>query len=126
MSWIILYPLAVVMIVLAVSNRGPVDIDLWPVPITVGVPLYALLFGAVFFGVVWGGLATWMSGSETRKISRNRAREIKAADSEINRLKKQINRLEEETRTQGQPPQSVQISKPSEKPVGLLPPADAA
>lgn len=124
-SWIFLYPLAVVIIVLAVSNRGPVHIDLWPVPVTMGIPLYWLLFGALVMGIIWGSAATWISGGQTRKATRDRVREVRSAETEIRHLKDKITKLEHEARMRGGSDHEARVSDSSGKTTALLP-TDAA
>ena len=38
LSWIITIPIALVIVSFAVSNRGPVDLALWPLPFEITVP----------------------------------------------------------------------------------------
>ena len=99
LSWIILFPLAVVLIVFAVSNRDAVLIDLWPLPISIEISLFVLLFAALVVGVFWGGVAAWLSGGDARKAARSKARELKQAETEIKRLKEQVSRLEADLRS---------------------------
>ncbi len=94
LSWIILFPLAVVLIVFAVSNRGPVSVDLWPLSLVIDIPLFVLMFAALLAGIIWGGVATWRAARGSRKLSRSRAKDVSQQEIEINRLKDQISRLE--------------------------------
>lgn len=127
LSWIILFPLAVVLIVFAVSNRNAVSVDLWPFPVSLEVPLFALLFAALLIGVFWGGVATWLSGGSTRKAARSNAREAKRAESESRHLKDQISKLEADVRAGEERMASIQssaaLTPPKETP-GLPPPAN--
>jgi uncharacterized integral membrane protein len=121
-----LFPLAVVLIVFAVSNRDAVLVDLWPLPTSFEIPLFILLFAALVIGVFWGGVATWLSGGSARKAARIRAREAKRAETEIRHLKDQISKLEADVRAGDERAAAVQVSgalaPPKEQP-GLLPPA---
>ena len=99
MSWIVLFPLAVALIIFAVSNRNVVSVDLWPLPVALEIPLFALLFAALVIGVAWGGIATWLSGGAGRKAARAKTREAKRADNEIRNLKDQVSKLEADVRS---------------------------
>ncbi len=98
LSWIILFPLAVLLIVFSVTNRDPVAIDLWPVPIMIDVPLIALVFAALLVGVVWGGISAWLNGSKVRRTARLKSREADLATAENRRLKDRIAGLEADAR----------------------------
>tara|TARA_R110002012_G_scaffold123657_1_gene274214 strand:- start:46 stop:387 length:342 start_codon:yes stop_codon:yes gene_type:complete len=63
-------PVAVVIILFAVSNRHGVEVGFWPLPITVEVPAYFLGLCTMMFGFVLGVVATWFSGGETRRRAR--------------------------------------------------------
>lgn len=96
LSWIILFPLALVLILFGVSNRGPVSVDLSPAPFIIDVPLYALLFGALLVGVVWGGVAAWLNAGRTRRDARQANRELRSMTMEDMRQKKEIESLKAE------------------------------
>jgi len=96
LSWIILFPLAIVLILLGVSNRGLVSVDLSPAPFIIDVPLYALLFGALLVGVVWGGVAAWLNAGRTRREARQANRELRSMAMEDMRQKKEIESLKAE------------------------------
>ena len=74
-------PLAIILVALAVANRGPAA------PFTVDpfnpgnpaltwqMPLFVLLFAAVVLGMVIGSLATWIKQGRYRKMARQRSQE---------------------------------------------------
>lgn len=81
---LILIPLAVVLIALAVANRGVTPFTLDPFnpgnpALTYNVPLFLLLFGALATGMVVGSLVTWFKQGRYRKAARQRAIEADAA-----------------------------------------------
>jgi uncharacterized integral membrane protein len=75
-SWLLLAPLAVVMIAFAVANRAPVQIRLDPLPLTLEAPLFVLAYGCVFVGLLVGGAAAWFAGARWRRLARARGREL--------------------------------------------------
>lgn len=100
LSWIILFPLAVVLIVFSVTNRDAIAIDLWPLPFRIDVPLFAVVFTALLAGVVWGGVSAWLNGAKFRKLARQKAREAEIALAENRRLKDRISTMESDNRTE--------------------------
>ncbi len=72
---LILLPLAVVLIALSVANRAPVAFSLDPFSadnpaLTLSLPLFVLMFGALMAGLVIGSLATWLGQRKYRKAAR--------------------------------------------------------
>lgn len=79
---LILVPIAVVLIALAVANRGSVPFTLDPFNpgnplLTVRWPLFVYLFITLVIGMVLGSLATWWRQGRYRKQARQRGREVK-------------------------------------------------
>lgn len=58
--------------IFAIANCGLVVIDLWPLPQSVGLPLYAAVFGAALIGFLIGALVTWY-GALTSRLRARRA-----------------------------------------------------
>ena len=75
-SWLLLAPLALLMIAFAVANRAAVEVRLDPLPITLEAPLFALAFVCVFLGLLCGGVAAWLAGARWRRLARLRGREL--------------------------------------------------
>lgn len=64
-SWIVLPPSILAGVVIAVANRGEVLLSIDPfTPATSGygvtVPLYGVIFAAMFAGMLMGGAAVWV------------------------------------------------------------------
>ncbi len=79
----VLAPLAIVLVALAVANRGAAAFTLDPFNpgnpgLTWQVPLFALLFAATAIGMIVGGLATWLKQGRYRKLARQRGQEADA------------------------------------------------
>ena len=73
-------PLAIILIALAVANRGVVAFTLDPFNpgnpgLTIQVPLFVLLFAALALGVLIGSAATWFKQGRYRRLARERAQE---------------------------------------------------
>jgi uncharacterized integral membrane protein len=73
-------PLAIVLVALAVANRGIVSFTLDPFNpgnpgLTWPMPLFVLIFAALALGMVVGSLATWVKQGRYRKLARQRSQE---------------------------------------------------
>jgi uncharacterized integral membrane protein len=104
--WIlIVLPLAIVLVALAVANRGAVDLVLDPIGrrFAVSMPLFVLIFAAFACGLIVGGFATWLGQGKWRKTARSRRRE--AYD-----LRQQTGRLERELEALRTAPQQARLS----------------
>lgn len=79
-SFCVTFPITVIVVLFAVSNRNLVSMELWPLPGAVDAPLYLVFLVAVAAGFVLGGAIAW-SGELGHKMRANRA-EKKAEDLE--------------------------------------------
>lgn len=80
---VVLVPLAVVLIALAVANRGAATFTIDPFNpgnpgLSVEWPLFVLLFVALGVGLLLGSAATWLRQGRYRKAARERAGEVRA------------------------------------------------
>ncbi|MFZ2100580.1 MAG: LapA family protein [Oricola sp.] len=76
-------PLAIVLIALAVANRGsvPLRFDVFNPQnpaLTINAPMFIWLFAAIAIGVLAGGIGAWLAQGKHRKMER---RYKKEADS---------------------------------------------
>lgn len=89
---LLLVPVAVAVILLAVANRGPVQISFDPFSpetpeFAVTVPLFAVIFLAVMAGVLIGGTAAWLAQGRYRRERRQYRREAQTLKTEAERLR---------------------------------------
>jgi hypothetical protein len=90
--WVLIaFPAAALLVTLAVANRHSVRLVLDPfrpeTPVlSVVMPFYGFLFGALLVGVLLGGTAVWMTQSRWRRTARVRTSEAKRWQSEADRL----------------------------------------
>ena len=93
-SLLIAFPLGVVLGALAVSNRHPVQLVLDPFrpespALALELPFYAYILGALVLGVIFGGVATWMSQSRWRRTARVQGQRAHRFEAEADRLTRQ-------------------------------------
>jgi uncharacterized integral membrane protein len=89
---LILLPVAVLVVLLAVANREPVQLSVDPFTpdapgLVTSVPLFAVVFASVMLGVVIGGLATWFAQGKHRRARRHYRREVQHLKTETDRMR---------------------------------------
>jgi uncharacterized integral membrane protein len=90
---VILLPLAVVMIVLSVANRGTVLFSLDPFggdALSIAAPLFVLLFAALLLGIAIGGVAAWLRQGRWRQVARRERAEAARLRGEIERQRGRV------------------------------------
>lgn len=90
-SLLIAFPLGAVLVAIAVSNRQPVSLILDPFrpeapALSVELPFYAYLLGALVVGVILGGTATWLGQSRWRRTARTQGQRAARFQAEADRL----------------------------------------
>lgn len=88
---LISFPVALLLITLAIANRHSVRMVLDPFRpeapvISMDLPFFYYLFGALLLGVVAGGTAVWMNQSHWRSTARHRTQEARRWHAEADRL----------------------------------------
>jgi uncharacterized integral membrane protein len=91
-----LFLLAAVVVLFIVANRGIVEVNLWPLPYLVDLPLYLVFFIGLFAGILLAGAI----GMVRRARSFARARR---AEKEARRLQTEVDALEQELDADGGP-----------------------
>jgi uncharacterized integral membrane protein len=87
---LIIIPVAVLLIGLAVINRGPATLTYLPPQLggaSVSLPMFAILFLAIMAGVLIGGSAAWLAQGRHRRAERKYRREAEKLKAEADRLK---------------------------------------
>jgi len=97
LKFIVIVPIAIILIVLSVANRHLVTLALNPFRpedsvMSLTLPLFVFLFIAVIAGMIIGSMATWFSQGRHRKRARDEAHEARKWRDEAGR---QRNRLED-------------------------------
>jgi hypothetical protein len=91
LTLLIAFPLGAVLVAIAVSNRQPVGLILDPFKpenpaLSVELPFYLYLLGALVVGVILGGMATWMGQSRWRQTARAQGQRAARWQAEADRL----------------------------------------
>jgi uncharacterized integral membrane protein len=92
LSWIITLPITVLVLVFVLSNRQPVQLDFWPLEMTMTAPLYLLMALTLLFGFFLGGIAMWVTAGRSRRRAREAAAKLREAEGQIVSLKRDLDR----------------------------------
>lgn len=92
LNGLILLPLAVVLVIFAVANRGLVRVSLDPFnaadpALSLTAPLFAVMLLSAIAGVVAGGVVTWLGQRGWRKAARLHAADARRAHRELDAQK---------------------------------------
>ena len=82
LRWLITVPVAIIVVVFAVNNRGDASISLWPLDLTITWPLFVFVFIGAGVGFILGAALMWLTGAPTRRRARTqsgRVRELERA-----------------------------------------------
>ena len=90
-NYLLAVPAAIVLITLAVINRHSVRLVLDPFRpdepvLSLALPFYVYLFGAVLLGMVIGSWVTWRNQARWRRDARQRGAEAQRWQAEADRL----------------------------------------
>jgi uncharacterized integral membrane protein len=91
-------PIAIVVVVLSVANRGSVTFSLNPLGEagpgwSATGPFYVFLFAAVAFGIVIGGVATWFRQSRWRQAARVARADAEHLRAEVAALRQRVDSI---------------------------------
>ncbi|KAA0968548.1 DUF1049 domain-containing protein [Aureimonas fodinaquatilis] len=93
-------PLAILLVIFCVVNRHPVTVSLdvfGTMPqYAISAPLFVLLLAGVIFGLLLGGLGTWLTQSHYRARAARRRREVEELRHEVEVSNERLRRLREE------------------------------
>jgi uncharacterized integral membrane protein len=77
----------VLAVVFAVSNRDPATIDLWPLDMTLVVPMYLIVLLTLFVGFLLGAIVAWISAGSARGRARSALYRAEQLERENARLR---------------------------------------
>lgn len=88
---LVAFPLGIVLVAIAVSNRQTVQLVLDPFrpeapALAINLPLYLFLLAAMILGVMLGGFATWFGQSRWRRTARTQGQRAARWQAEADRL----------------------------------------
>ena len=113
-SALIIIPLAVAIIAFAVANRQPATVSFDPFSSTspaysATLPLFVVIFMALIFGVLIGGIAAWIGQTKWRRAARRLDADVRALHQELAAIRR---RFTTETPPPHQEPASYAVIPP--------------
>ena len=101
-------PLAAIVVVFTVSNRGMVHLDLWPTSYSLDVPVFAAVLAAAIIGFLAGAVVSFVAAGSRRARNRQLTQMLKNAKREEGYLREQVKKIEitlaaRQTSNQGSP-----------------------
>ncbi len=100
-KWLLLVPVALIVLVFAVANRQLVNVVLDPVGLVsdgmmISAPLFAIVFLTLMTGVILGGAATWFTQGSHRRLAREALSDARALREEARQKNEEVARLRTE------------------------------
>jgi len=95
-SWLIMVPAAVAVVIFALNNKDAIALNLWPFAIVVEAPLYLLLTIVLGAGVVLGGVVSWAGAGRLRSELRRQSYTGEVARRELKTEREKAAHLEAE------------------------------
>ena len=80
LSLILTAPIAVIVVVFALTNRQLAEVNLWPFGLELATPLYRMVLLSMLIGFIIGAVVMWVSDGRVRK--KKRAAEFRIANLE--------------------------------------------
>lgn len=99
---ILLGLILILIVVLALANRGPVTLHLLPegmarvMPLSIEMPLFLVSLVSIGVGMVLGYLLEWLREHKHRRRASQKSREAAEARRQVDRLRKETGRPEDD------------------------------
>lgn len=95
LRWTIGLPIAIIVVSFAIANRQWITISFDPFSkdapfAAIDMPLWALFFCGVFFGLIAGWIACWFAQSKWRRSAKDTRKELVRTQAESSQLRRDI------------------------------------
>ena len=88
--WLVAAPLMVLAVLFAISNRGAIELGLWPFVERHSAPLFIVLFLTFAVGFLAGGFVAWIGGHRHRVRARVAEHRVNDQTREIAGLRRRL------------------------------------
>jgi len=82
-SFFVTFPITVVVVLFAISNREAVPLNLWPLPQALEAPLYLVALLSLLLGFILGGTIAWTGELGNKSRARKAERRAEDLDREL-------------------------------------------
>ncbi len=89
---IAMFPVTVILVLFAISNRHSVEVHFWPMLTGLDLPLYLVSLVAMVVGFLIGGSVAWAAAGDSR-------RRVRAAERQVRFMKTRLRTTDDETDT---------------------------
>jgi hypothetical protein len=94
LNWAVGLPIAVIVIAFCVANRQWIEISFDPFSqaqpfATMSMPLWALFFVGLFFGIIAGWISCWFAQAKWRRATREARSDLQKAQDETARIERE-------------------------------------
>jgi lipopolysaccharide assembly protein A len=86
---------ALLLVVFAITNRDPVEVNFWPFPVTIQSALSLIVLGAVVIAFLIGQFFAWLGAQRWRHEARVKQRRIEALERELAATQTQLTSADE-------------------------------
>jgi uncharacterized integral membrane protein len=90
MRLLITAPLLVLLVLFTLSNPQPARLALWPVDVTIEVPLAIAILATLVVGLLLGGLSVWFPALRYRLRARRAEERARRLEAKLERLQVQL------------------------------------
>lgn len=87
LSWLVGLPLAVIVLLFALSNRHGVTVGLWPFEDGIDLPVYLIVLLPLLVGFLAGALLAGLKGLKHRRALRQQARRVADLERQLDALR---------------------------------------
>jgi uncharacterized integral membrane protein len=81
--WFVTAPLALILILFAVSNRADIVLYFWPLPVALNTSLWIVVMVALLIGFLIGEFVAWINGHHWRRQARQKTRRIEELERQL-------------------------------------------
>jgi len=90
-KFIVLVIISLIVAVFAANNNQAVTLDLYPIPTTVQISLFVVVFACLVFGALLAGTITSLRLIYWKRVGKHAQKNIRKLESENSQLRKQSN-----------------------------------
>ena len=95
LRWTVGLPIAIIVVSFAIANRQWITVSFDPFSkdapfAAIDMPLWALFFCGVFFGLIAGWIACWFAQSKWRRSAKDTRKELVRTQAESTQLRREI------------------------------------
>jgi len=83
LGWIVVGLIGITFIVFATHNYHAAEVNLWPAPVSLSLPVFVVVFAAVVLGFVGGALVAWLAGGKARRKTREIKRTVRQLEGQV-------------------------------------------